>query len=297
MSGSEHTTSPLPLAAAGSRSPDDVGSPSVLRRIGHDQRPVRRGGEAGLGRVGEFDLRSAKRRERCRAAPAWRDVDQVCIDRRLSTSKTSSKSIERGAELARRGSGRTCRAAARSTISFTSSGIRASRLGRRLVDDPERSSTARRRSSSAQFCSCCSSNLALETITSSPVSARMRVLLRPIFSTVPVVVPKRDRVAAAERLVEDDRERREQVARRCPGRRGRWRCRRCRGRRQAGDVDPEIVEDEDDRDREQGDADQQADDADRRAERAVLVVGRRRGARRCRGSARAPRSRPGRRRR
>ena len=47
--------------------------------------------------------------------------------------------------------------------------------------------------------------------TSSPFNERSRVVLRPIRSIVPVVWSYSDGVAALERLVEQDRERREQV--------------------------------------------------------------------------------------
>ena len=46
----------------------------------------------------------------------------------------------------------------------------------------------------------------------SPVTLRMRVVLSPMCSTVPVIVIDADRVADVERLVEDDRQRGEEVA-------------------------------------------------------------------------------------
>ena len=61
-----------------------------------------------------------------------------------------------------------------------------------------------------------------------------------------------DRVAAAERLVEDDRKRREQVGEDALGGEADGDAADAEAGDQAGDVDAEIVEDEDDRDREQG---------------------------------------------
>ena len=83
-------------------------------------------------------------------------------------------------------------------------------------------------------------------------------------------IAEADRVAAAERPVEDDRERREQVGEDALGGEADGDAADAEAGDQAGDVDAEIVEDDDDRDREQGDGDEQADDADRRAQPAAV---------------------------
>ena len=100
-----------------------------------------------------------------------------------------------------------------------------------------------------------------------------------------------DRVAAAERLVEDDRERREQVREDALGGEADGDAADAEAGDQAGDVDAEIVEDEDDRD---------ANKATVTSRRMMPIAeprpcsprARRRGARPSRGSARAPRSPP-----
>ena len=108
--------------------------------------------------------------------------------------------------------------------------------------------------------------------TCSPVIERSRVVLRPIRSTVPVRLVVADRVAALERLVEQDRERREQVGENALRGEADGDAADAEAGDQRGDVHAEIVEDEDDGDREQGDADQHADDRHRVAERARAVL-------------------------
>ena len=85
----------------------------------------------------------------------------------------------------------------------------------------------------------------------SPVSERSRVVLRPIRSTVPVLLVVADRVALLERLVEQDRERREQVREDALRGKADGDAADAEAGDQRGDVHAEIVEDQDDRDREQ----------------------------------------------
>ena len=106
-----------------------------------------------------------------------------------------------------------------------------------------------------------------------------------------------DRVALLERLVEQDRERREQVGEDALRGEADGDAADAEAGDERGDVHAEIVEDQDAGDREQGDADQHADDRHRVAERAARRSPRRPGGRSRRGSARGPRSRPAARRR
>jgi hypothetical protein len=128
-----------------------------------------------------------------------------------------------------------------------------------------------------------------QMISCSPVTERMRVVLRPIRSTVPGCWCRSGSCRRGGTACRTGSRAPRTGRRRCPGRRGRWRCRRCRGRRPGGDVDAEIVEDDDAGDREQGDADQQPDDPI--AEARCFGPPRRCGGD-SRGSARAPRSPP-----
>ena len=107
------------------------------------------------------------------------------------------------------------------------------------------------------------------------MTLRSRVVLRPIRSTVPVVpgAAVADRVAAAERPVEHDRQRGEQVGENALRGEADGDAADAEAGDQRGDVDAEIVEDDDDRDGEHRDADQHADDrhgiAERRAARIL----------------------------
>ena len=77
-----------------------------------------------------------------------------------------------------------------------------------------------------------------------------------------------DRIAAAERPVEQDGERGEEIGENALRGEADGDAANAEARDQPGDVDPEIVEHDDERDREDGDGDEQPDDADRAAEAA-----------------------------
>src|SRR3546814_9617350 len=77
-----------------------------------------------------------------------------------------------------------------------------------------------------------------------------------------------DRLADAERPVEDDRERGEEIRKNALRGKADRDTAATETRHQPGDLDPHIVENDDARDREQRDADQQADAAPRVAARS-----------------------------
>ncbi len=81
-----------------------------------------------------------------------------------------------------------------------------------------------------------------------------------------------DRVAAAERPVEQDRERREQVGEDALCRKADRDAADTEARDQPGDIDPEIVEHDHQRDREQREGDEQADDPHRAAQRLARII-------------------------
>ena len=240
-----------------------------LFRLGHDQRPVRRGGEAGLGRVGELDpfgveaLRAGRsapgcaRRTPSARPPSWTSnwssksrLDAPIADHAAAHEACISRSRRppprRSPGCARRpraGSGRRCRSAG----------------------------AIRRRLSRAILCSSLPSRLVLEITTSSPVTARIRVDLRPIFSTVPEVWSQRIESPRRNGLSKMIDKRREQVVENALGGEADGDAADAEAGDQAGDVDAEIVEHDDDGDDEDGDGDEQADDADRAAEAAARL--------------------------
>jgi hypothetical protein len=81
-----------------------------------------------------------------------------------------------------------------------------------------------------------------------------------------------DNVADAERAVEDDRQRREQVGEHALRRQADRDAADAEARDQAGHVHPDIVEHDDQRDREQREGDEQADEPERGAERGMGVA-------------------------
>ena len=97
--------------------------------------------------------------------------------------------------------------------------------------------------------------------------------MRPIRSTVPGDVGAvADRVAAAERPVEHDRQGGEQVGENALRGKADGDAADAEAGDQRGDVDPEIVEDDDQRDGEHGDADQHPDERHRIAERRCARI-------------------------
>ena len=117
----------------------------------------------------------------------------------------------------------------------------------RLIDEAEGQGPCAVASAAARLWISRSSSLVLAITTCSPVIERSRVVLRPIRSTVPVRLVELDRVAAPERLVEQDRERREQVRENALRGEADRDAADAEAGDQRGDVDAEIVEDEDDR--------------------------------------------------
>ena len=100
----------------------------------------------------------------------------------------------------------------------------------------------------------------------------MRVDLRPISSTWPLISLELDRIAAPERPVEDDRQRREQILEDALRGEADGDAADAEAGDQAGDVDAQIVEHDDQRDREDRDADQQPDDPHRAADAAGFLI-------------------------
>ena len=97
----------------------------------------------------------------------------------------------------------------------------------------------------------------------SPVRLRSRVVLMPIFSTVPRLIAEHDDVAHLERTVEHDGERGEEIAEHALRRESDGNAADAETRNERRHVETEILEDQQKRERPDADAHQHLDDRDR----------------------------------
>ena len=106
--------------------------------VRHDQRAVGRGGEGGLGRIGELDALLGEDREARPRAIAVRSRGDLVRGRVVRRSYSSSKSMLDGAEAADRAAHEACSPCATSTASLAIDGTFSSSSGGGLVDEAER---------------------------------------------------------------------------------------------------------------------------------------------------------------